>query len=89
MSSPRPNQFFFNAWVDYGVIGGASILSFVCVRLFGDAISTGRASVIAAALAWVINWPHFSATSYRLYHSRANVSQYPVTALVPLAPCIP
>lgn len=32
-------------------------------------------------LGWVINWPHFSASSYRLYHSRGNLLQYPVTAL--------
>lgn len=35
-----------------------------------------------ALLSWVVNWPHFSATSYRLYGSRENIRQYPVTALV-------
>jgi hypothetical protein len=40
---------------------------------------------LGGTLAWVINWPHFSATNYRLYHSRENVRQYPMTALlVPL-----
>jgi hypothetical protein len=34
------------------------------------------------ALAWLCNWPHFSATNYRLYHARANILQYPMTALV-------
>ena len=31
---------------------------------------------------WICNWPHFSATSYRLYSSRDNIAQFPVTALV-------
>jgi hypothetical protein len=29
----------------------------------------------------VCNWPHFSATNYRLYHSLDNIRQYPLTAL--------
>src|SRR5205823_5017158 len=36
---------------------------------------------LAIGLAWIANWPHFSASSYRLYHSRANIAQYPVTSL--------
>ena len=28
------------------------------------------------------NWPHFSATNYRLYHSFGNIMQYPLTALL-------
>ncbi|TDI37111.1 MAG: hypothetical protein E2P02_23420 [Acidobacteria bacterium] len=35
----------------------------------------------SAALLVVVNWPHFSATCFRLYHSRANVAQYPMTVL--------
>lgn len=31
---------------------------------------------------WVGNWPHFAATSYRLYHTKENYSQYPLTAFM-------
>ena len=40
---------------------------------------------VAAWLVWVVNWPHFSATSYRLYSS-ANLQDYRVTALA--VPCL-
>lgn len=39
------------------------------------------AAMVAAVLTWVINHPHFSATSHRLYRSRASIMQFPVTAL--------
>jgi hypothetical protein len=38
--------------------------------------------VLVAVLARLCNWPHFAATSYRLYHARENVGQYPLTALL-------
>src|SRR5262249_17194862 len=41
-----------------------------------------RVTQAALVLTWLCNWPHFSASSYRLYHSRDNIRQYPVTALV-------
>jgi hypothetical protein len=83
---PAPSRplYFVNAPVDFALIGGLSILAFVGFYLAGRAAPMGRESVfaVAAALAWVINWPHFSATSYRLYHTRSNINQYPVTALI-------
>jgi hypothetical protein len=38
--------------------------------------------ILVAVLARLCNWPHFAATSYRLYRSRDNVAQYPLTALL-------
>jgi hypothetical protein len=77
----KPPLYFVNAAVDFGLIGGVSIVVYLLLRSFHGA-RTELVWTTAAALAWVINWPHFSATSYRLYHSKANIQQYPVAALV-------
>jgi hypothetical protein len=65
--------------------------------LFAQAHSPGLASALTpllntgtrtssiiwwgATLSWVVNWPHFSATSYRLYGNKDHFRQYPVTAI--------
>ena len=80
---PKQPLYFVNAPVDYALIGGVSILAYCIIYLVNkspDRNDTGIA--LASALLWVCNWPHFSATNYRLYHSRANIMQYPITALV-------
>src|SRR5688572_24718803 len=74
--------YFVNPWVDFSLVGGLSIITFLALWTFHDGSRTQALWTISAALVWVVNWPHFSATSYRLYNSRANISQYPVTALV-------
>jgi hypothetical protein len=78
--------YFVSAPVDFALIGGLSTASFLAFWLIGGPggrpLPRDAVYAIAAALMWVVNWPHFSATSYRLYHSRGNVAQYPVTALV-------
>jgi hypothetical protein len=78
----KPPLYFVNAAVDFGLIGGVSILTFVLFKLFHHGDRTPTLWTLAAALAWVVNWPHFSATNYRLYHSQANIRQYPIAALV-------
>jgi hypothetical protein len=77
----KPPLYFVNAGVDFALIGGVSILVYLLLRTFHGA-RTEMVWTISAALAWVVNWPHFSATSYRLYHSQANIRQYPIAALV-------
>jgi hypothetical protein len=85
---PRPTSLYFvNAFVDYAVIGGLSIAVYLLLIFgnfyFGIANERWAAGItLAAMLGWVCNWPHFSATSYRLYHSTGNIMQYPLTALV-------
>src|SRR5689334_19301856 len=78
--------YFVNPVVDFGLIGGLSILTFAAFWLVGGPhgapMPRDQVWTIAAALMWVVNWPHFSATSYRLYHTRTNISQYPITALI-------
>jgi hypothetical protein len=79
--SERPRRLYFvNAFVDYALIGGISIALYFAMTLLHDGQRTEAVWQTAAMLAWVVNWPHFSATSYRLYHSRSNRRQYPLTA---------
>jgi hypothetical protein len=80
---PKPTSLYFvNAFVDFGIIGAVSILTYLYFLLFSDGQLTGTVVSLAFYLSWVCNWPHFSATNYRLYHSRENIMQYPITALV-------
>jgi hypothetical protein len=90
---PKPKPLYFvNRWVDWGIIGGVSVVFFLVLQGF---LAGGSSSVntylhtrqewawtLAAWLSWVINWPHFSATNYRLYHSKRTFSQYPFTAFM-------
>ena len=79
---PQPRLYFVNAAVDGALIGGASLVTFVLLRLLYTADRTPAVITLGAQLLWLGNWPHFAASSYRLYHTRENVAQYPVTALV-------
>lgn len=78
----RPSSpYFVSAGADVACIGGLSIataLGFWALATFGYPLPGPGLSL---ALAWVVNWPHFSASSVRLYHSRSNIAQYPVTAI--------
>ncbi len=76
------SMYFVNAYVDFAVIGGLSIVTYLVLRFGVDNQRYATGITIAAMFAWVCNWPHFSATSYRLYHSMDNIMQYPLTALV-------
>jgi hypothetical protein len=85
-ASPAPRLYFVNPAVDFACIGGASVLTFVVLALVyrAGAVQATWLWTAAAVLTWVCNYPHFAATNYRLYQSRENVSQYPLTAfLVP------
>ena len=86
--TPQPARplYFINAPTDYACIGGLSIALYAALALLqrGAHITPPAAqwSAAAAAFTWLCNWPHFAATSYRLYHSKRNIAQYPVTAAV-------
>jgi hypothetical protein len=77
--------YFVNGWLDAAMIGALSIVVFVVLRLIFDG-NTRPAAVIetAATLSIFVNYPHFSATVYRLYQSPDNIRQFPITAL-----CVP
>ncbi len=81
-AQPQQPLYFVNGAVDFLLIGGASLLVFLLLRSFHSGDRTEVIYGTAATLSWVCNWPHFAATSYRLYHSRDNLVQYPITALL-------
>jgi hypothetical protein len=88
---PRMNHkqarslYFVNGPVDFAVIGGISLAIFAVLKIAAMEGRNPQGAWLAAWLAWVVNWPHVSASSYRLYHSRSNINQYPFTAIgVPL-----
>ena len=70
---PQP-LYFVNAPVDFALAGGTSIIAFLLLRMFHSGERVAVVYTTAAALSWVVNWPHFSATSYRLYHDRAYLA---------------
>ena len=74
--------YFFNAPVDIFFIGGSSFLLFFLFWLFYTDVRTPEVISAGIILSWVINWPHFSMSTYRLYQNKANVQQYPITAYV-------
>jgi hypothetical protein len=89
VSRAPDDLYFVSPLVDALFVGGASLLCFLYFRLTLSGYGAGQVSEqalwLAAALSWVGNWPHFSATSWRLYESRANLARYRLTAwLVPL-----
>lgn len=82
--------YFVNFWVDAAFMGGISVVTYLIIVLLMNQTgyeSSRTRTVInwGVWLSWVVNWPHFAATSYRLYRSRETMNQYPVTAyIVPL-----
>jgi hypothetical protein len=63
------------------LIGGLSMGLYGLFRWF-PAVSPTDRMMAAGVLNVLLNWPHFSATSLRLYGSRRNISQYPATATI-------
>lgn len=83
MSSKSKNSYYFvNGPIDFLCIGGSSFLLFLAFWLFYTDVRTPQVVALGIWLQWVINWPHFSMSTYRLYQSKANVAQYPITAYV-------
>jgi hypothetical protein len=81
---PHRDRYFVNAPVDFALIGGASLLLYFLCLYDKSFASSARLATLSLALVWVCNYPHFASTNYRLYRTRSNVRQYPMTAtLVP------
>lgn len=77
---PPRSPYFVNAWLDAAVIGGLSIVVLGIMTLVSDGEKTAMTIQAAALLGVFVNYPHFSATIYRLYQSSENVRQFPVTS---------
>lgn len=71
-----------NRFVDPLVIGLASIVVYVVFLKRPSLAGSPAVASLAAMLVWGVNYPHFASTNYRLYHSKQNLRQYPITALV-------
>lgn len=63
-----------------GVLFGP-LLSIMAAPFHDYPVNVYDAAIVATLLTWAINHPHFSATSHRLYRSRENMIQFPVTAI--------
>ena len=80
--STNQKRYFVNAPVDFFFIGGSSFVLFAALLLFYTDVRTPEVITAAVMLSWLINWPHFSMSTYRLYQSQTNTKQYPVTSYV-------
>jgi hypothetical protein len=65
------------------MIGGVSIITFFAVFIiYGFESVPPWIYQLAALLAVFVNYPHFSATVYRLYQDSNNIRQFPITAII-------
>jgi len=86
-----PSRWYFvHPWIDTLCAGGLSILVFAGAAAASSWFSTAGHSLPSALqvvvfLQWIINWPHFSATSYRLLRVPENRREFPLTTyLIPV-----
>jgi hypothetical protein len=77
---PRPAPFFVSRPLDALFVGGLSIATCLGLALSLGSAPSAAANRCSQLLMWVVNWPHFSATLYRLFRRRDSAGQYPVTA---------
>lgn len=83
--TPARSLYFVNWWADALIMGGLSILAWIGLGAFYDDGNIAPILTFALILNLLVNYPHFSATVYRLYQSPENIRQFPVTAwVVPL-----
>ncbi len=82
-TNPKPPApYFVSGIFDFAFVGGISMACFAVIGLWGPNGYSVAAMNLSIYLMWIINWPHFSATIYRLFRSKENVAQYPMTAYV-------
>lgn len=74
--------YFVSLPVDVAMMGGLSLALYALLWAIGARSRTSEVISLGATLVWIINYPHFSATSHRLYGSRDHIRQYPLTACV-------
>ncbi len=77
----KASLYFVHPLVDFALIGGISLILLVILKITRPQ-NFNALSIWAGILVWYINWPHFSATSHRLYGRKENRNQYPMTAYV-------
>ncbi len=81
----KPSRYLVNLPIDFLLVGGGSMILFILLPHFYDGPMTPRLLTLSLFCTWLGNWPHISATNYRLYGSPGVLKQYPFTAVgVPL-----
>ncbi len=73
--------YFVNWWVDSLAVGGLSILTAIALLALADASDAAVLTPLVFPVALLVNYPHFSATVYRLYQNPENLREFPVTAI--------
>jgi hypothetical protein len=76
--------YFAYWWVDWLSLGGLSILTGIVLLSVGDAAGTVNITPYVLPIAVLVNFPHFSATVYRLYQNPENLRELPLTSV-----CLP
>ena len=90
LTGPPSRWYFVHPWADALCAGGLSLLVFAGTmgsRWWSSAdqalpTALPSALVLAGFLQWIVNWPHFSATSYRLLRVPENRREFPLTTYV-------
>lgn len=82
-----PSRWYFvHPAVDLCCAGGLSLLAFGAAMMSPwyseSGLALPNALVFAGFLQWIINWPHFSATSFRLLSHAENRREFPLTTFV-------
>src|ERR1700686_2030094 len=78
----QSSLYFVNWWFDTMMIGGVSILTWAGLSMFYSGLDINAVLCFSLIANGFINFPHFSATVYRLYQSADNIRQFPVTAFI-------
>lgn len=74
------NKYFYNFGFDFFFLSGISVLLWAIVFFFTQGGQLDLLYQLAGVMSWFINWPHFAATSYRLYHRKEFFMQFPMTS---------
>lgn len=83
MEANKQNSLYFiNGPVDFSLVGGLSVVMCAALFLLKGKIPQESAVALAASLTYVCNHPHFASTNYRMYHTKSNIMQFPITAIV-------
>jgi len=76
----KTSPYLISAPVDLALIGGLS-LAVCAVYRWTDLGDLSARLLAGGVLTFLVNWPHFAATSVRLYGSKNSIAQYPITAV--------
>ena len=85
MASSAKSVYFVHPIVDFLCAGALSMAALAVFYATTGSHLNQTAALWSVYLSWVINWPHFSATSHRLFRKKSNWREFPMTAfLVPV-----